>query len=345
MAGETILGGVPILDFSAIGEFPERMKKAQLERARAAALADLQQKPDGSFDYATAARKVFQAGDTETGISLARLADAASLRAYERGKDDRDFDLRKRQLDATLEGGKVPAGFEKGPDGGLRHIAGGPADPAYIRDKEKPRQFSVTDVTKLTEEGAKYKSLSTFGGTFEDRFAGYGNRTVGNVANALGRNLPEGVVGGDVSAGASWWQNYDRFKNVVRNELFGASLTKGEADAFEKADINPGMTPDQIRKNLKTQTEVAREGLKRKANTLIQSGYDPKAIGSAYGLDVNELDAPRGGGAAPAGATKPAPKLPPGYTVDRVFQEAQAAIKNGKNPAAVMKRLREMGFE
>jgi len=171
---------------------------------------------------------------------------------------------------------------------------------------EKPRDMSVTDITKLSEEGGKLANVSTFSNTFEPRFAGYKSSAVGSIANLAGRNLPEGVVGKDVAEGATWWQGYDRYKNVIRNELYGSALTPSEQAAFEAADITPGMDPKQIQNNLATQKTIAEAGLRRKANAMIAAGYDPKTISQAYGVDLKALGVTatgRGGGAAPAGPT------------------------------------------
>lgn len=188
---------------------------------------------------------------------------------------------------------KPPAGFERTPEGGMRPVAGGPADPTYLESaseaKQKPRQFSVSDVTKLGDESSKFSSLTGFVETFKPEYSGYRAKFVGDTVNAAGRYLPKGVVGNDIAEGASWWQAYDRFKNVVRNDLFGSALTKPEIKAFEQADVNPGMEPAQIETNLKRQQQIATNGLKKKANALIQSGYSPEAIGAAYGLDLGEI--------------------------------------------------------
>lgn len=238
---------------------------------------------------------------------------------------DRAFSFQKDQAG-------LPSGWAR-TESGLAPIPGGPADPAYLQSaagaRAQPRQFSVGDVTKLSEEGGKYSNLSGFADTFKDAYAGYKLPGAGEAAMYAGRMLPEGVVGKDVADAAQWWQGYDRFKNVVRNDLFGAALTKNEQAAFEKADINPQMDPKAIRSNLETQQNIALSGMKRKANALIQSGYDPKAIAQAYGLDPGEL----GGKAAPGprGGGDP-------------LAQARAAIAAGAPRDKVIERLRQNGI-
>lgn len=228
---------------------------------------------------------------------------------------DRGFGLQERTLEATLQGNRVPAGFRPTPEGGLAPIPGGPQDPTYLKAaneaKEKPRQFNVSDITKLSEEGGKFADVSGFGQKFEDRFAGYKVQALGNASMLAGRNLPESVVGKDVAEAATFWQGYDRYKNVIRNELYGSALTAPETAAFERADVNPGMDPKQIRRNLETQRQIVQNGLRRKANALIQSGYPADAIAAAYGLDLKDIGVSTDRGKPPT-RVEVGPQMQPG---------------------------------
>jgi hypothetical protein len=241
--------------------------------------------------------------------------------------------MEKRRMD----GESIPPNFEKGADGVLQPKKGGPADPTYIKQtneaKEKPRQMSITDITKLSDEGQKFANLGTFSSTFKDTFSGWGNKTVGEAANAVARYTSLG----DKDA-ANWWQGYDRYKNVVRNDLFGSALTKTEQAAFDQADINPGMDPKVIRKNMEIQQQIVTNGLKRKADAMISSGYDPKAIADAYGVDLKDIGVTsegKRGGASSGAAPKP----------NAALDEARAAIAKGAPRAAVEKRLRDNGID
>lgn len=177
-----------------------------------------------------------------------------------------------------------------------------------------PRKLSISDISKLSEEGQKFSTLNNVTGRFEDRFAGYLPGT-GDISMTAGRYLPQGVVGKDRAEGAAFWQEYDRYKNVVRNELFGASLTAGETKAFSQADVNPSMQPDQIRKNLAIQKTIVENGIRRKAEAAITSGYDPKAIGQAYGVDLGGM------GIGPQGPSAPATSAPPPAAVEALKKD------------------------
>lgn len=323
------------------------------------------------------------------GKALMELPEKAAERAWREKQADRPYNEMTAHDKAMLEQSKVPPGWVKTPDGGLAPMPGGPADPAYIETttrpgrmpvgwestpqggmkfrpggpadpkylaesaeaKVKPREFSVSDVTKLSEEGGKFGIIGELKNTFEPRFAGYKGEAIGNAATWMGRNLPS-MASKDTVDAAQWWQGYDRFKNVVRNELFGAALTATEKAAFERADINAGMDPKTIEANLARQHEIAQNGLKRKANGLIQSGYDPKAISATYGLkleDIGVTAGPKGksqdrvpSATAPAAAPPAAPSAAP---AGDPLAGARDAIAKGANRDAVIKRLRDNGLD
>lgn len=160
----------------------------------------------------------------------------------------------------------------------------------YQRALKQPfartRQFSVSDIGKLSDEAGKFANLGGFISTFDDKFAGYGLSGLGNTAMTAARY---GLTGPETLKASEWWQQYDRYKNAVRHDLFGSALTATEQAAWNRADINPGMVPSTVRKNLEEQQRIVKNGLKRKANALIQAGYDAQAIASAYGLSPEEM--------------------------------------------------------
>lgn len=256
---------------------------------------------------------------------------------------DRQLGLQERQLEATIAGGKVPAGFQKLPDGTLAPIKGGPSDPEYIAStndaKAKPRELNFGDTSKLTEEGGKFASVNRFLGNFKDDFGG-ATPGLGDVRNWVGRTLPFA----DESAikGAEFWQDYDKYKNVVRNDLFGSALTANEQAAFDRADIKNTMNPTVIKSNLKIQKEILEGAMRRRANSLIASGYNPQAISQAYGVPLKDLGVTQEGrsrtdikkGTAPAGAS-----------TDGVLERARKAIESGASRDAVIKRLEENGID
>jgi len=314
------------------------------EAARREAFQDINN-PDGTVDFQKAILGLTRAGDVEGAARISQLAGAAEDRKFRQqeavraqGNADRTFGLQER----TLAGEKVPPGFERNPGGGLRPITGGAADPEYIAKineaKAKPRNMSINDITKLSEEGGKFSQVAGFGETFKPEYAGYKVKAVGELANMAGRNLPSSMVPENVAKGADWWQGYDRYKNVIRNDLFGSALTKSEIAAFESADITPGMDPGIIQKNLARQRTIIETGLQRKASAMVEAGYEPAAIGKAYGLDLSKLgvEGKKGKTAASPAATAPA---------SDPLQRARDAIARGAPREAVIKRLVESGIK
>lgn len=340
----------PQLSFS-LSEIPNIIRQGQQRALREQVL----QSAGNDASPATLAdlgMKLVRAGDLEGGISLARIGEASARDARDfgfrqqeaaraQGNADRSFGLQQRQVDATLEGSKVPAGFRQAPDGTLQHIPGGPADPKYIHEtteaKDKGKQFNAGEITKLSEEGGKYTNLANFNSTFQDRFAGYKLPGVGNAAMTVGRFVPgavsmmPGMNEADIRDGAQWWQGYDRYKNVVRNDLFGSALTATEQAAFERADIGPGMDPAQIRSNLTTQQNILKDAMKRKAGALIAGGYQAEPIARAYGLTLEELGVqPK---KAPS-AVAPKPGVFDRATVEAARSNPQGTLAEAKDAVA-----------
>lgn len=193
--------------------------------------------------------------------------------------------------------------------------------------RPKPRALSFNDTQKLAEKGVQLENVDRYGQTFKDEFSGYGRG--GESTMWIARNLPI-LTGPTTESASTWWQDYDRYKNVVRNELFGSALTEGEQRAFESADITPNMDPKQIRANLGRQKQAAESALAKTTRGLKASGYAPEAIEGAIGRPLDDLDggntplpaggfiatkkAAPGGQAAPVKVTTPeeAMKLPSG---------------------------------
>jgi hypothetical protein len=149
--------------------------------------------------------------------------------------------------------------------------AGGPADAKTGEAVGKPLSAKLEN--DLATLGQKLTDVRGFASTFDDAFAARGVMGMGGDArNWFDRNIGSG------SDAANWWQSYDRYKNVVRNELFGAALTAGETANFEKSDINPSMNAATIRANLKRQQDVLEQAAARRSASLKVQGYNKQAI-------------------------------------------------------------------
>lgn len=157
---------------------------------------------------------------------------------------------------------------------------------AAAKARPKPRTLSFGDTQKLADKGVQYENIKRYGGDFEDKYAGYGRG--GETAMWTARNLPF-LTGETTEKAAGFWQDYDRYKNQVRNDLFGSALTASEKQAFEAADISPNMSPKLIRENLAKQQAATKSALAKIGKSLVSSGYAPEAVEGALGVPLEEL--------------------------------------------------------
>lgn len=200
---------------------------------------------------------------------------------------------------------KPPEGFQWTDDGSLAHIPGGPKDPKRIeaearaKGEAKPAKPLPQNVYKdLSSAGEKYHEFNKLGDTFKKDFAGYVFEGAGDAANWTARNL--GIGNKD---SAEWWSNYQEQKNQVRHALFGSALTATEKREFDKAAINPGMTPDAIKRNLTRQKEASTRAAQKVAAFRISQGDSPEAIEAAMGIKLSDI------GVSPKRGTDSGPKI------------------------------------
>jgi hypothetical protein len=270
------------------------MRDMQSQNAMSQARQEAQQALAGGGDTRSAMARLIGAGDMQGANALANY-----------GNQDFDRQYKTRQLDLLERSAgrkEIPAGFEPGPTGGLRPIAGGPSDPAYLKAtidaKGKPKDLPFNVIKELGERGGAFGDFTRLSGTFQDTHGGWVSEKLGDAANLAARNL--GV--GDTKA-ADWWQDYQSQKNVVRNQLFGSALTATEKTEFDKANINPGMKPELIRTNLQRQHDAAKRAAAKLADSYVKMGYSTEHIEAALGIPLSGLGI--------AGAAPKAPAAPP----------------------------------
>ena len=138
--------------------------------------------------------------------------------------------------------------------------------------------------------------------TFKDNFGGYGSSMLADADLAF-----KARVKGDTS-GVDWWRVYQAQKNIIRNDLFGAALTATEKGEFEKADINPGLRADVIRKNLQIRSRLTTTAVERTGRSMLADGVNPKAVEEIVGPNIWTKIKGGSGGAPPATAPGGSPK-------------------------------------
>jgi hypothetical protein len=184
-----------------------------------------------------------------------------------------------------LERRAIAGGLQPGSEEYRDYVLAGPEKTVAAA---KPRALSFGDTNKLAAQGGQLDSVERFNTGFKDEFAGYGRG--GAAAMFLARNIPI-VTGETTENAAAFWQDYDKYKNVVRNELFGSALTPGEQEEFAKADVDPNMDPKIIKKNLGRQKAIVETALSRVGSSLKASGYGQEAIEAAIGRPLDALKA------------------------------------------------------
>ena len=219
-------------------------------------------------------------------------------------------------------GGKAPSGYTWGPIGEdgqptLVPIPGGPAD------KAGRRVLPNSTAKELSTFGDQFATVQRAAATFKPEYASQGVAgRGGETALWAGRTMGVGAS----QAAVDWWQAYDRYKNTVRNELFGAALTPNEEANFEKTDINANMRAETIRANLRTQKTVLENAMKRRGKALVTQGYNSEAIEQLTNLTLDQ------GGTADM-TPQPLPADRAALVVDTVYETKKGPARyrgNGK---------------
>lgn len=175
-------------------------------------------------------------------------------------------------------------------------------DPAAAGLLPKPsRVVASGDAKTLQTAGANLDTYERLGSTFKDEFVGA--PVLGGIETALGKVGGE-KIGISDKGQAEWWGDYQTMVNAVRNDLFGAALTPGEKDEFEKQMITQGMDPALARQNLARQTAILKTAAARQGRGLATQGYSKKAIETYLGRELDALPDPMKAPAAAVAAPK-----------------------------------------
>jgi hypothetical protein len=190
------------------------------------------------------------------------------------------------KLSATLRPAPAPEALVpvKNADGKIVYTPRSKAIGEEVPPSNNSRALPPAAIKELGEKGESVTTFKRLLTGFKDGFAGKGTAFIGNAENLIGRNI--GAGRGDQ---ADWWQDYQMQKNLIRNKLFGSALTATESAEFEKAAINPGMTPDIIRKNLNRQKSIAARAAVKLSGAYKKGGYSDDQITEALGVDPADL--------------------------------------------------------
>jgi len=176
--------------------------------------------------------------------------------------------------------------------------------------------------------------------SFKDDYAG--NSVTGGLENDIqGRFSSFGSPGQ-----RDWWAQFGGTDNVIRNDLFGATLTKDEKAAYAATTVNPAMDPKEVRLNLQSRRDILETAMKRRTNFLKAQGYSKEAIEALAGEFAQKIGAVVAPENAP-GSTTETGTLVPGDVANKIEQggltpEQQAAYDafNKANPNATADQIR-----
>ncbi len=204
---------------------------------------------------------------------------------------------------------KLSAYMSLNPDGSILQV--GNPDSVLIaqmkadaaKAKGRPLPFSATQ--SMSKQASSVDVLGGLANNFQDKFAGvtpFG--TLGEVENWAASRFPK--LG--MQEQGQWWKQYADQTNIVRNELFGSALTATEKAAFDKANIDPGMSPSEIRTRLRDQQAAAAAAYNKLLDAASGGGFD--VSGHQYRTPL--VTPPSASGPPPGGA--PMPPGVPGAT-------------------------------
>ena len=227
-------------------------------------------------------------------------------RVFDAGRSDsnRDYGLRreqfdeaKRQHDASISRQGLPDLMERDGAGGVRWMKGGQE---LMQQKQQltkePPKLDHGDIKEMSKEGGILSETNFLKSTFKDNYGGYVFGALGKGVNELNKAVPDWLANEGGKERAAWWQRNAAKDNIVRNSLFGSALSAQESANYESAVIHPGMSPESIRRNLAVQDELIRTGVMRRATSMMQQGYKPQAVLSAFGLTAQDFVSGGGGG-------------------------------------------------
>lgn len=142
----------------------------------------------------------------------------------------------------------------------------------------------ISDLSNKSESVSTAQRLKE---SFKKDYVGFGFDTIGEATIAIRKrsDKPEMIQM------AGWWEDYQNYKNEVRNKLFGSALTAPEKAEFEKAMITPSMSPAKAEENLKRQYEVADRAFTKLTNAYSTAGYSKSTIDALKPINISKVSA------------------------------------------------------
>lgn len=131
----------------------------------------------------------------------------------------------------------------------------------------------VDKITGLDESLGTQQRLME---TFKPEYGGYKSDIVGGLANTVGAKFSD-----KLQPQAEWWAAHEANDNIMRNKLFGASLTAGEQAAWDRTSIKPGMSPKMIENRMTERAALIDAQRNTRIGNLGKAGYNVSNFGTA----------------------------------------------------------------
>lgn len=364
----TQMADFPNIDFSGIGDLANVYNAARQRATREQVLSNLGQ-GGGPLDYGAASKALLAAGDTQGGLSLANLAQAAS-------RDTRDFGFREQEANRAQSNADRAYAFQKqqadeaakGFD--LREVDDGNGGKQLVRTNKATGETFKVDISGAQSTpsnpyayGKQNEAQSKDSGFANRMFRAEGvlrDPAVEGAALDAWENTKAGVA--NKTAGpVSWFANsrlsadfqkFDQakrdFVNAVLRRESGAAISQSEFDNANKQYFGqPGDTPERIAEKRRNRQDaiagVAGGG---------GQSYKPPFTFSPTG-EMMPTGNPGQGAAGAGQAPKPqayawrtqanvmAARANPQQTIN----DARASIEKGMPPQEAARRLAEVGID
>jgi hypothetical protein len=140
------------------------------------------------------------------------------------------------------------------------------------------KTFPEGAANKLTEDVGQVEALSRALNGFQDDFAG--SFLAGAESALQGAGLDFGMA---TPGQRNWWADFNSTDNIIRNKLFGSTLTDGEKAAYLATTIAPYTDPQIIKENLQKRLDIIKKATERRYNRYIAAGYNPAEVDATVG--------------------------------------------------------------
>ena len=140
------------------------------------------------------------------------------------------------------------------------------------------KTFPEGAANKLTEDVGQVEALTRALGGFQDDFAG--SFLTGAESALQGAGLDFGMA---TPGQRNWWADFNSTDNIIRNKLFGSTLTDGEKAAYLATTIAPYTDPQIIKENLQKRLDIIKKATERRYNRYIAAGYNPAEVEATVG--------------------------------------------------------------